>query len=408
MQETQLFERDFAGCTLPEEASDPYEALLLRLKQDPVPLTVLWELTHKCNLDCIMCYNIALGQRELSTVECFDVLEQLAEAGTLYLTLTGGEILTRRDFFEIAEYSRLLGFALNLKTNGTLVTPEKADRIAALSPFRVDISLLGATNRTFDKIARSKDTLRRVVRGVKLLKERGVRVKVMSLLMDLNLSEREQMIDLVTGLGADYEQAFKISAADDGRDKAGTHQLSLEQMVQVLEADRTPMVAREITPSSRTCSVSLSSCLINPYGEVLPCIELRIPAGNLRTQRFAELWSNGGIFRQLRSRHIMKNLPDCHVCPINRYCEGRCSGLAFKEHGDLYGGHLLACQQAQARFASIFPAEPVPVTPLQARLNRSPVNRSRSPASQPIPLLDRANVNSTVLMNANVSDYIHQ
>lgn len=389
-QTTSLFERDFAGCALPEQANDPYEALLLRLKQGHVPLTVLWELTHKCNLDCIMCYNVPLGQQELTTAECYDVLEQLAVAGTLYITFTGGEILSRRDFFDIAERARALGFALSLKTNGTLITPEKADRIAALSPLRVDISLLGASDRTFDQIARSKDTLRRVVRGVQLLKERGVRVKLMSLLMDLNLAEREQMADLVMALGVEYEQAFKISTADDGSDRAGAHQLSREQMTRVLEADRTPIQPRSLSPTSRTCSVSLSSCLISPYGDVLPCIELRIPAGNLRKAPFAEVWQSGGIFRQLRSRHTMKNLPDCHACPLNRYCEGRCSGLAWKEHGDLYGGHLLACQQAQARFSSIFPAEPVPVTPLQARLGRTKPEAPQSALLMPIQLLDGA------------------
>lgn len=387
-QQTPLFERDFAGCALPEQAADPYEALLLRLKQDPTPLTVLWELTHICNLDCIMCYNVSLRQPELTTAECFRALEQLAEAGTLYLTLTGGEILARRDFFEIAEYARSLGFALSLKTNGTLLTPEKADRIAALRPLRVDISLLGATDKTFDRIAGSKDTLRRVIRGVLLLRERHVRVKLMSLLMDLNLAEREQMADLVMALGVEYEQAFKISAADDGSARAGEHQLSREQMKQIIEADQTPMQPRTVTPASRTCSVSLSSCLISPYGDVLPCIELRIPAGNLRQRSFSDLWQNGGIFRQLRSRHTMKNLPDCIACPLNRYCEGRCSGLAYKEHGDLYGGHLQACQQAQARFSAIFPGEPIPATPLQARLGRTGTSATPSTSAMSIRLLE--------------------
>lgn len=401
-QTRRSIETAFAGCELPGPADDPYEALLLRLKRDFVPLTVLWELTHKCNLDCIMCYNVQLGRRELTTSECFDVLDQLASAGTLYLTLTGGEILSRRDFFEIAQHARSLGFALGLKTNGTLITPEKADQIAALDPLRVDISLLGATDETFDSIAGSKDTLRRVLRGVRLLQERNIRIKLMSLLMDLNLSEREQMIDLVIELGVDYEQSFKISTADDGTDKAGEHQLSREQMRQVLEADLTPLKTRTVQATSRTCSVSLSSCLIDPYGNLLPCIELRIPAGNLRNKPFSELWSTGGIFRQLRNQHVMKNLPDCWVCPINRYCEGRCSGLALKEHGDLYGGHLLACQQAQARFASIFPEESVPVTPLQTRLQGPSANRSRPSTGQPIPLLDSATVRPTVLLDTNV------
>jgi len=387
-QELQPLVRDFAGCALPDQPADPYEALLMRFKQDALPVTVLWELTHKCNLDCIMCYNVSLAQPELSTAECFDVLDQLAEAGTLYLSLTGGEILSLRDFFEIAERARTLGFALSLKTNGTLITPEKADRIAALSPLRVDISLLGATDKTFDAIAGSKDTLRRVVRGVKLLHERGVRVKLFSLMMDLNLAEREQMVELVAELGVDYEQGFKISTADDGSSKATEHQLDREQITDLIGQDQMAFDLRTVTPATRTCSVSLSSCLISPYGDVLPCIELRIPGGNIRQRRFIDIWNNGGIFKQLRSRHTMKNLPECHVCPINRYCEGRCSGLAWKEHGDLYGGHSLACSQAQARFAQIHPNQMIPETPLQARLRRGEITLVEPTNGQPIVLVD--------------------
>ncbi len=94
-------DRDFAGCAPVDGPADAYEALLRRLKHEAVPFSVLWELTHTCNFRCVMCYNEPLAEPELTTAECFDVLEQLAEAGTLRLTLTGGEILTA-DFFDIA------------------------------------------------------------------------------------------------------------------------------------------------------------------------------------------------------------------------------------------------------------------------------------------------------------------
>ena len=84
--------------------------------------------------------------------------------------LTGGEILARRDFFIIAERARALGFALDLKTNGTLITPERADRLAALHPIQVDISLLGATPETSDAVMRGKNTLDRILRGVRCCK----------------------------------------------------------------------------------------------------------------------------------------------------------------------------------------------------------------------------------------------
>ena len=371
---------------------DLYDALQARLKREHVPFTVQWELTHVCNLDCVMCYNVPQPEPELNTQECLDILEQLAAAGALRLTLTGGEILTRRDFFTIAERARALGFALDLKTNGTLITPERADQLAALHPIQVDISLLGATPETSDAVMRGKNTLDRILRGVRLLQERGVRVKLNSLLLDLNIAEREQMIALALDLGVRYEQVFKVSPADDGTlaDAADGRQLSRAQMTHTLVADASPFTPRVPVATTRTCSVGLSSCLISPYGVVYPCIELRIPAGRLagvRQQRFAEIWAGAPIFRQLRFQHTYNNLPECRVCPINVYCEGRCSGLAWKDHGDLYGGHSLACQHAQARYAQQHPGEPIPETPLQVRLAGRPAV-SQEDRGQPIHLFD--------------------
>jgi len=380
--------RGFPGCGSDSEPRDAFDALMARLRNESVPFTVLWELTHVCNLDCIMCYNVKQNQPELSTEEAMDVLEQLAEAGTLRLILTGGEILTRRDFFAIAERARALGFALDLKTNGSLLTPASADRIAALEPVLVEISLLGATTETFDAIAQSQDTLRRVLRGIRLLTERGVRVKLNSLLMDLNFAEREQMFELARELGTEYEQAIKISLADDGSDRAGDHQLSRGQITDTLVTYQAPFVPVTQSPTRRTCKVGLSSCLISPYGVVYPCVELRIPAGDLRRRRFAEIWANAPILQNMRLNHVFGNLPECRVCPINSYCEGRCAGLAWKEHGDAYGGHTLACQHAQARFAQQHPGQPVPETPLQARFRFERQSGQPVVERQPVMLVD--------------------
>ena len=195
-----------------------------------------------------------------------------------------------------------------------------------------------------------------------------MRVKLNTLLLDLNIHERTQMLDLALELGVYYEQVLKVSPADDGSNVAGPHQLSLAQMTDALVADQTPFMPSKPSPTSRTCGVGLSSCLISPYGVVFPCIELRIPAGNLRQQSFSDIWASAPILQRLRANHTWANLPECQVCPLNSYCEGRCAGIAWKEHGDLYGGHLTACQQAQSRYTQFNPGQPVPQTPLQAKL----------------------------------------
>jgi AdoMet-dependent heme synthase len=342
--------RDFADCAPESATGDAYEALLRRLKRETVCYSAQWELTHACNLRCMMCYNEPLAKPELTTRECFDVLAQLADAGTLRLILTGGEILTRRDFFHIATEARRLGFALDLKTNGTLITPHVADRIAALTPLQVDISLLGARNVTVDAITGVSNTFDCVMRGVELLLQRKVRVKLNTLLMGPNIAEREAMLDLALGLGVQYEQVLKISPTDAGAPKAAGVQLSKDQMAEALMADGAPLAPLCRDLDARTCSVGLSSCLISPYGAIYPCVELRVPAGDLRRQSFNAIWRDAPVFQELRERHTVAHLSECRACALLTWCEGRCAGISWKETGDLYRGHTLACAHAQARF----------------------------------------------------------
>lgn len=361
--------RDFPACEVAEVATDnAFDRLLADFDQQHVPYLALLELTHTCNLDCVMCYNVPLAQPELTTTEWLDALEQMAAAGTLRLTLSGGEILTRRDFFTIAHHARMLGFALDLKTNATLITPEIADRMADLQPVQVDISLLGATDSTFDAVAGSKHTFTRVLRGVQLLQQRGVAVKLNTLLLNLNVHERSQMVDLAHTLGVEYKHVVKISSADDGGNKAGEQQLAAQAISEVLTANQADFRVRVPTADTRTCKVGLSSFLVSPYGEVYPCQELRISAGNLRRQSFQTIWQQAPIFQELRSRHTYANFPECRVCPINAYCIGRCSGLAWKRSGDLYGADLTACIQAQAHYQQRHPGQIAPQTPLQTKL----------------------------------------
>jgi MoaA/NifB/PqqE/SkfB family radical SAM enzyme len=108
-----------------------------RAARKKIPFSCHFDLTYRCNLNCVHCYLVK---------------EDRPELGTLYLSFSGGEIFTREDFFEIAEYARKLHFALRLLTNGTLIDEESADRVAALNPDLVAISIYSATPEIHDEI----------------------------------------------------------------------------------------------------------------------------------------------------------------------------------------------------------------------------------------------------------------
>ena len=102
-----------------------------------LPLDGTFEMTHRCPLTCAHCYNnlpmgdTAARDRELTRDEHYRLLDELVEAGCMWLLYTGGEIFARRDFLDIYTRARQNGFLITLFTNGTLITPRVADHLAA-------------------------------------------------------------------------------------------------------------------------------------------------------------------------------------------------------------------------------------------------------------------------------------
>lgn len=165
-----------------------YRNVLRGINENFTPLSCLLELTYKCNLNCLHCYVVSDNKKELSTKQFFDILDQLKDLGTLYLTISGGEPLVRPDFFEIAEYAKKNNFALRLFTNAVLIDAKIAERIKQLKPLAVEVSLYGL-EKTHDEITQFKGSFKKSVNGIKLLKRRRVNVLAKCTLLKQNISE---------------------------------------------------------------------------------------------------------------------------------------------------------------------------------------------------------------------------
>ena len=126
------------------QRTSAFELLHEAQRRARFPLSAMIELTRRCNLRCAHCYLDLDGNPGLSADELHRVLDELAAAGTLFLTLTGGEICLREDWLDLAGYARSRGFVIRLKTNGTLLTKELVAEISELPVLGVDVSLKGA------------------------------------------------------------------------------------------------------------------------------------------------------------------------------------------------------------------------------------------------------------------------
>ena len=124
-----------------------------------IPLSVQLDLTYRCNERCIHCYLDHDDHGEMTTAEIKDLLDQLAEAGVFFLTISGGEILMRKDFFEILEYARARTFCVKLKTNAVLIREQEAQRIRSLGVESVQISIYSHRPEVHDAITKVPGSL---------------------------------------------------------------------------------------------------------------------------------------------------------------------------------------------------------------------------------------------------------
>jgi radical SAM protein with 4Fe4S-binding SPASM domain len=355
------------------------DRLISRTVQKHRPLSVHFDLTYRCNERCVHCYLDHDDHGELTTAECLKVLDDLARSGTLFLTFSGGEIFLRPDLYEILAAARRLHFDISLKSNALLVTAERAARLREFGVRRVQISVYSDIPAIHDAITKVPGSLERTLAAIPILLEHGLQVKLACPLMKENLMAYRGVMALAEKLGVPYILDLTITPMMDGSSGPLQHRASVSSLLPVLRdpalqaCKPQPSAAAastlDVLPSmfgsalssgiesaayeDLPCSAGHNSCYISPYGDVFPCVQLPQAAGNLRREKFDDIWYHAPQLERLRAIRESQ-LPICSRCEIRSYCE-RCPGLALMEGGDLLGAYERACALAEqkARMAGV-------------------------------------------------------
>ncbi|HYX69543.1 MAG TPA: radical SAM protein, partial [Terriglobales bacterium] len=169
-----------------------------------IPLAAQLDLTYRCNERCVHCYLDHDDHGEMSTAEITGLLDQMAEAGVFYLTLSGGEILMRRDFFHILEHARARTFCVKLKTNAVMIRQAEAERIRALGVESVQVSVYSHRPEVHDAITKLPGSLERSLAGMRRLKAEGVKVIFADVLMGQNVLDYAGVKALAAEMGAEF------------------------------------------------------------------------------------------------------------------------------------------------------------------------------------------------------------
>ncbi len=172
-------------------------------RRDPPGPVVIWNLIRRCNLTCKHCYAISADKDfagELSTTQVMDVMDDLKKFRVPALILSGGEPLLRADIFDISRQAKGLGFYVGLSTNGTLIDKSMIDRIATVGYDYVGVSIDGIA-RTHDKFRRRQGAFDTSMHGVRLCRERGLKVGLRFTMTMDNGRELPDMLDMLDDEG---------------------------------------------------------------------------------------------------------------------------------------------------------------------------------------------------------------
>jgi MoaA/NifB/PqqE/SkfB family radical SAM enzyme len=337
--------------------ANPLERIRIRSFERAVPMSALVELTFVCNHACSFCYNCPTGQKEMTTAEMLDTFRKLADFNILYLSLSGGEPLVRRDFFEIAGAAREMGFAIRIYTNGYLIDEAMARRIKEIvDPVEIEISIHGATPEVHEKLTCVPGSLKRVIDAVKHLRAQGIRVNLKCAITRDNQHEVLDIQALSEELGAFMIFDPVITPRDDG-DKDPVGMMATDDFLAKYWMDPAYAKARQenvpkpkcAAPGETVCGTGRSGLTIDPYGNIYPCVQWRRKVANIKElESLGEIWRTSPVLKEVRQTAVdipQETLKQSEVGAFTHFC----AGVADLQTGDAKALYPQAAKNAEFR-----------------------------------------------------------
>lgn len=305
--------------------------------RDRKPYSVLFELTARCNMNCIHCYLQNNHETEqLSYNEIIDIIDLLYDKGILFITFTGGEILTRRDFVDIYTYAKKKGFLVELFSNGYLFNDSIINVLKEYPPLLVDVSIYGSNEQTYRQVTGVSGAFEKVIDNCRKLKEAGVRVSLKSPIILPTLNELEDMKKLAEDLDIPFVYTFDICATIDKDECPRQLQVPLEVALryeflnyyeQIDNMGRVDLAHDEQRKQEikalieneyvYACNVALNSFVIDYKGNICPCMKLRHKGKKLTRESYDEVWDSFKSFSQEKASDQYA----CKGCKSRYYCD---------------------------------------------------------------------------------------
>lgn len=352
------------------------EYMYSRAARARIPVGGTFELSPVCNFSCRMCYvrksagEVARSPRPIMTLEQWlSIAHDMRDQGTLYLLLTGGEPFLWKDFWPLYEQLVRMGFLVSINTNGSLIDAEAVERLKRYPPRRINITLYGASDATYEKLCQVRGVFTRVKGAIEALQNAGVIVKLNGTLTPDNVCDLDALVEYaqnrklilettaylfppvrrdpsLTGINRRFtpEEAaryhLRIFRLQNGEERYRSYLENIQK-----HSVRPPGLDEFcVDPLDGVvrCRAGRASFWITWDGWLTPCGMMPEPKIDLRNGSFSECWKELN-----RQTEALKLSGICEKCPDQQLCHC-CAAMALTETGKVEGRPRYLCRMVEA------------------------------------------------------------
>jgi radical SAM protein with 4Fe4S-binding SPASM domain len=353
--------------------------LWAKLKERRAALSFDLEITARCNLNCRHCYiNLPSGNqearaRELTPTEINNIADQAVALGALWVLISGGEPLLRKDFPEIYRNLKRKGLLISVFTNATLLREEHVELFRKYPPRDIEITVYGATAETYERVTGRPGSFAAFTHGLNRLLESGVKVRLKAMAIRSNFHELPQIASFCRAHTKDYfrfdpQLHLRFDRNEERNVLIQSERLMPEEIVVLERADEERLSSLRKSCDSLIsedsshigcdhlfhCGAGSSSFNVSYDGKFRLCSSLWAPETvyDLRKNTLRKAWEQlVPKVRDMRSQR-REFLERCRRCPIVNLCLW-CPAHSWLETGEMDTPIEYFCQVAHFRAEAI-------------------------------------------------------
>lgn len=351
-----------------------YRYLFRKASRLKTPLSGAFEISPLCNMDCKMCY-IKMTKGEMNKVgrqrtidEWIDIAKQAKEMGTLFILITGGEPFLQKDFKELYIKLYNMGFILSINTNATLISEKDIEWLSKYKPMRVNVTLYGSSNETYKRLCNNEKGFDQATRGIKLLQEASIPVKINASMTPYNEQDLEGIFDFgkknnlhVQATSYMYPPVRKDENSV-GKNKRFTAKEAAINLVKIKKFrmndddfityaenfkkgisinDEMIDECMDTEGESMKCRAGVSTFWISWDGKMMPCGMMNEPAYYPFEIGFKKAWEN--IVEDAKKIRLPL---ECSSCKNRESCRV-CAAMCLAEEGDFNKKPSYVCEMTE-------------------------------------------------------------